>query len=214
VSDRPYDVAHLSQVERFSRSERSRRLGVRGHFGIQAFGINAYQADEAGKPVIDEHDEEYSGHEELYFVAHGAATFRVADAEIDAPQGTFVFVRDPATKRSAVATEPETTVLIVGGKRGQPFTVSGWELAAPGVQQLIAGEHARAVETLTHVHAEHPDEANVLYNLACAESLAGRQEEALRHLARSIELDANFLPYAQTDPDFDPIRDRPDFPKP
>jgi hypothetical protein len=214
VNDRPFEVAHLSQVEAFASPGRGRRLGVRGHFGIRAFGVNAYEVAEAGKAVIGEHDEESSGHEELYFVLQGAATFRVGDAEIEAPLGTFVFVRDPATKRSAVAKEPGTTVLIVGGKRGGPFTVSGWELAAPGVQKLIAGEHGRAVELLTQVHSQHPDEANVLYNLACAESLAGRHDDALRHLSRSIELDASFLPYAQTDPDFDPMREHPRFPRP
>jgi hypothetical protein len=214
VNDKPFEVAHLSQVEAFASPGRGRRLGIRGHLGIRAFGINAYEADEPGMPVIDEHDEGHTGHEELYFVTRGAATFHAGDARIEAPQGTFVFVRDPATKRSAVAKEPGTTVVIIGGKPGEAFTVSGWEHAAPGVQRLIAGDYEAAVEMLTRVDAEHPGEANVLYNLACAESLAARHDDALRHLTRAIELRESFLPYAQSDPDFDPIREHPNFPRP
>ena len=103
---------------------------VRTHFGINAFGVNAYVADEAGVDLVGEHDElgEGSGrHEELYFVANGHATFTVNSDEIDAPSGTFVFVRDIAAKRRAVATEAGTTIIIVGGKPGEAFTPSPWE---------------------------------------------------------------------------------------
>ena len=49
---------------------------VRRHFDIQAFGVNAYTADEAGKRVVEEHREE-GGHEELYVVVSGRAIFMV-----------------------------------------------------------------------------------------------------------------------------------------
>ena len=47
---------------------------VRRHFDIQAFGVNAYTAEEAGQRVVEEHREE-DGHEELYVVVSGRATF-------------------------------------------------------------------------------------------------------------------------------------------
>jgi len=51
------------------------------------------------------------------------------------------------------------------------------------------------------------DEAPMLlYNLACYESLAGRRDDALAHLRRSIELDESFRALAADDRDFDPIR--------
>jgi len=51
------------------------------------------------------------------------------------------------------------------------------------------------------------DEAPMLlYNLACFESLAGRRDDALAHLRRSIELDESFRALAADDRDFDPIR--------
>jgi tetratricopeptide (TPR) repeat protein len=187
---------------------------VRTHFGINAFGVNAYVADEAGVDLVGEHDElgESAGkHEELYFVANGHATFTVNGDEIDAPSGTFVFVRDLAAKRRAVATEAGTTILIVGGKPGEAFTPSQWERNAPALAFFATGEYDKAVEELERLHAETPDDAGVLYNLACAESMSGKSDQAIEHLARSIELDANFGELAKKDSDFDTIRDDPEF---
>jgi hypothetical protein len=103
---------------------------VRIHFGIRSFGTNAYVAHRAGEEVVEEHAEaEESGtrHEELYYVARGRATFRFDGEAVDAPAGTFLHVADPAVRRSAVAEEPETTVLCFGGTPGEAFTVSPWE---------------------------------------------------------------------------------------
>jgi len=188
---------------------------VRTHFGITAFGVNAYVADEAGIEVIGEHDElgERSGnHEELYFVANGHATFTVNGDEIDAPSGTFVFVRDPAAKRKAVAKEVGTTIIIAGGKPGEAFTPSPWERNAPALAYFATGEYDKAVEELEQVHAETPEDAGVLYNLACAESMSGKGDQAVGHLARAIELDASFAELAEKDSDFDAIRDDERFP--
>jgi tetratricopeptide (TPR) repeat protein len=187
---------------------------VRTHFGISAFGVNAYIADEAGIEVVGEHDElgERSGkHEELYFVANGHATFTVNGDEIDAPSGTFVFVRDPAAKRSAVATEAGTTIVIAGGKPGEAFTPSPWERNAPALAYFATGEYDKAVEELEQIHAEAPEDAGVLYNLACAESMSGKSDQAVGHLARAIELDASFGQLAGKDSDFDPIREEPGY---
>jgi hypothetical protein len=52
----------------------------------------------------------------------------------------------------------------------------------------------------------------VLYNLACFESLAGRTDDALAHLALAIEGDPRTREWAQSDSDFDAIRSEPDFP--
>ncbi|HEX2045026.1 MAG TPA: hypothetical protein VHF23_05295 [Gaiellaceae bacterium] len=103
---------------------------VRIHFGIRSFGTNAYVAHGAGDEVIGEHTEtEESGtrHEELYYVAAGRATFTLDGEQVDAPAGTFLHVRDPAVRRSAVAREPGTTVLCFGGTPGEAFAVSPWE---------------------------------------------------------------------------------------
>jgi len=56
------------------------------------------------------------------------ATFTVGGEELDAPTGTFVFVREPTTERVAFATEPDTVVLSLGGWAGKAYVPSDWEI--------------------------------------------------------------------------------------
>ena len=97
---------------------------VRRPLGVTAFGINAYTAMNAGDEVVEEHTEEQLGHEEIYFVHAGHATFTIDGEEVDAPAGTFVFVPDPKSKRHGVATEAGTTVLSFGAAPNEIYTVS------------------------------------------------------------------------------------------
>lgn len=104
---------------------------LRLHFGIGAFGINAWKAREAGQLVIERHTETEDSdtrHQELYFVAGGHARFTVDSETIDAPAGTLVYVPDPESVREATAEKPGTLVLVVGGAPGEAFTPSAWEL--------------------------------------------------------------------------------------
>ena len=178
---------------------------VRAHFGIAAFGINGWRADEPGATVIGEHTELTTGHEELYLVVEGAATFTLDGEEVAAPTGTLIHVADPAVHRKAVATAPNTTVLAVGAKPGEAFRVSDWEQA-----QVLYREkrYDEAVDLLQERLAEFPDQAGLHYNLACFGSLAGAPAETVaQHLARAIELDASFAEAAEKDADFDPVRE-------
>jgi tetratricopeptide (TPR) repeat protein len=205
--------AHISDLT-FTFPNNQSWAMVRTHFDIQSFGVNAYIAEEAGVEVIGEHDElgENAGkHEELYFVSSGHATFTVNGDEIDAPRGTFVFVRDPAAKRKATAVEPGTTIVIVGGKPGEAFTPSPWERTSEGLAHFANKDYEKAAEVYEQLLAETPDNAGFLYNLACAESLLGRKEDALEHLRQSVDANAVFKKNALEDPDFDAIRDDPEF---
>jgi tetratricopeptide (TPR) repeat protein len=184
------------------------------HFGISSFGVNAYTGDKAGGEIIQEHDEvgpRAGRHEELYFVAAGHATFTVAGDEIDAPYGTFVFVRDPAAKRKAIAKEDGTTVLAVGAAPGVAFTPSQGERQVPVLAAFGRKDHELAIEILEELRAETPDDPVVHFNLACAYSLTGKKDQAFDHLRRAIEIDGNFRDNALKDSDLDPIRDDPEF---
>ena len=102
MSDNPnWQVARLEDIER-----RDRDIPVREHLGIHAFGINAFTPGEDGM-LISEHDESGSGQEELYLVLDGNATFEIDGETVDAPAGTFVFVR-PDCRRRATGTEPSS----------------------------------------------------------------------------------------------------------
>jgi tetratricopeptide repeat protein/AraC-like protein len=190
-----------------------RRAAVRQRFDIQAFGANGWRGAEPGDLVIDDHDEEVEGHEELYVVLRGRAIFTLAGDQVDAPPGTLVFV-PPQVRRTAVAAEPDTVVLVLGGEAGRPFSPSGWEeWDALGISELVeAKRYEEAADRYGEALARHSDHPGILFNLACLESLAGRRDEAIAHLERAIERYPRNAEYARTDPDFDPIRDEPRFP--
>ena len=206
-------AAHISEFEIRDVAHHDRRWAqVRRTFGISAFGVNAWTANTADQIVINEHDETGPRpHEELYFVANGHAVFTVNGDEIDAPAGTFVFVRDPAAKRKAVAKEAKTTVLAAGGPRGEAFEPVEWERGAQALRHWETKNWDAAIAELSELHGEFPDDATILYNLACAKSLAGKREDALGDLQQSVQLDGKFAGLAADDSDFDPIRDDPKF---
>jgi tetratricopeptide (TPR) repeat protein len=204
-------AAHISEIE-IGTPEGRRWAQVRATFGIGAFGVNAWTADSPDQIVINEHDETGPRpHEELYFVANGHAVFTINGDEVDAPAGTFVFVRDPAAKRKAVAKEADTTVLAAGGPRGQAFEPVEWERGAQALRHWATKDWEAAIAELSELHGEYPEDATILYNLACAESLAGRREDALGHLRQSVQLDGKFAELAADDSDLDAIRDDPEF---
>ena len=206
-------VRRLEELERFEGEIAT--IPVRIPLGVSSFGINAYAPGAAGQ-VIEEHDELGHGagrHEELYFVARGHATFVLGGEEVDAPAGTLVFVRDPAVRRAATSTSDETIVLVVGGVPSQAFRPSPWEAWLEALPHHVRGDTAKAVEIMRAACELHPENPNVLYNLACMESLSGETDAALEHLARAIAADPRSLEWAQTDADFDPIRDDSRFPR-
>jgi tetratricopeptide (TPR) repeat protein len=201
-------VARIEDVESLRTRHGYDWHSIRHHFDIRAFGVNANVALEPGV-IVEEHDETHvdGGQEELYVVVSGRATFTVAGEEVDAPAGTLVFVRDPAVRRAAVASEAGTTLLCVGGRPGQPFRISTWEYSRRAQARVEAGDRDGAVRIMAEVLAERPHDARTLYDIACFESLAGRRENALEHLRQAFEHDPSLRELAADDPDLDPIRD-------
>jgi mannose-6-phosphate isomerase-like protein (cupin superfamily) len=116
---------------------------VRKTFGVTAFGINAYTAANAGDEVVEEHTEQQLGHEEIYAVISGRATFTVGGEEVDAPAGTLVYLDDVAQKRHAIAREPGTTVLAIGGVPGK-HEISSWEYFFPALEPMRNGDYDAA----------------------------------------------------------------------
>ena len=205
-----YAVAQLNEIEEANDGREPWRP-IRHHLGITAFGVNAWTGHNAGDRIINEHDEdEEDGNEELYVVHRGRAVFELDGDRVDAPAGTLVFAR-PGVKRTAFAEEPETTIIAVGGVAGKAYEPDGWELWAPLRPLYEAGEYAEAADRGRKALEADPPYANLLYNVACCESLAGQKDEALGHLRRAIEISERARDYAKDDSDFDPIRDEPAF---
>jgi mannose-6-phosphate isomerase-like protein (cupin superfamily) len=200
-----FATVHIDAIEPI-RARGQDWLPVRRLLGIQAFGVNAFVVPEAGETVIGEHVEP-DGQEEVYVVLRGHATFRIEEDEVDAPAGTFVFVRDPQSRRRAVAQEAGTTVLVVGGHPGKPFEIGEWEAWLPAYPYYVERDYERAIELGTEALAEHPENATLLYNLACSEALAGRRDEAVGHLRRAVALEPDLREHAVEDDDLAAVRD-------
>jgi quercetin dioxygenase-like cupin family protein len=203
-----YEVAHVDELEEFpvNQGEFVWRP-VRRRFGITAFGANAYTA-RAGQRLIEDHSEQ-DGHEELYAVLRGRATFTLGEEEVDAPAGTLVFVR-PGTRRGAIAAEDGTAVLAVGAQPGVVFEPSSWEGIFAGFSVAEQGEIARARALIAEAVESRPDAWQGHFNAACFEVLYGDKEQGIAHLQRAYELDPERVPDATAkDSDFDAIRDDP-----
>jgi quercetin dioxygenase-like cupin family protein len=205
-------LAHLDELDAIELPDGFTWRPVRRRFGIQAFGVNAYTPGASGQ-VVEEHTEEAYRHEELYVVLRGRVRFTVDDAEHELRAGQVVFLRDPTLRRSAVALTDDAAVLAVGGRPGLAHEVSAWETlfaAAPAIQAEDWDEAIRIHEATL---AERPDDAQLLFNLACMEARGGRRGDAIRHLRRAVELDPDCATAAATDTDFDTIRDDAAFPR-
>lgn len=185
---------------------------VRRTLGIGAFGINAYVAQNAGDDVVENHTESALGHEEVYVVLSGRATFTLGEEVLDAPAGTIVFIRDPEVRRHARAEEDGTSVLAVGGPRGAAYEPSPWEDYFAAERHRTAGDYEAYVAELQDALARRPDHPATLYNLACAEALAGQPDDAIAHLTRAFELKPEWRAQLAGDEDFVTLRERPDWP--
>ena len=201
-----FQVARLDDIER-----RGRDIPVREHLGIHAFGINAYTPREDGT-LINEHDESGSGQEELYIVLDGNATFEVDGETVDAPAGTFVFVR-PEARRKATG---EGTVLALGGTRGEAYQAidwgEGWPFHRESMTAYTEQRYADALEAVRGGLEHSPDNPGFHYNYACFATLAGETgDETFGHLRRSVELFPRFREQARVDDDLAAVRDDPRF---
>ncbi|MBA3427456.1 MAG: AraC family ligand binding domain-containing protein [Actinobacteria bacterium] len=205
-----WQSAHLSDLESLAGPGTLSWQPVRRAFGITGFGVNAYTAAEVGQDVVEEHTEESLGHEELYIVLAGRATFQLDGEELDAPTGTLVFLADPSVRRGAKAAEPGTTVLAIGGEPGR-HDVSAWEWYFAAYAYSGDGEHEQAIAELQAGLEQRPGHPRLLYHLACVEARAGRREPALEHLNLAVMSDPRLREHAAKDDDFESIRDDPRF---
>jgi hypothetical protein len=207
MGDKPrWQVARLDEIER-----RGRAIPVREHFGIQAFGVNAFTPGEDGT-LIGEHDESGPGQEELYIVLEGNATFEIDGDTVDAPAGTLVFV-GPELRRKATG---DGTVVALGATPGEAYQAIDWGEAWPFHSQSMKayGEqhYADAVEAVGAGLEHEPDHPGLHYNYACFATLAGDTgDETFGHLRRAVERLPRFRGQARTDDDFATVRDDPRF---
>ncbi len=93
------------------------------------------------------------------------------------------------------------------------------ELEPENVQVLLAlgwchkrsGRIDLAIESLEAAVAADNDEPLIRYNLACYHSVAGDKRPALAYLEQALALDPNYRLLIDHEPDFEPLRQDPEF---
>ena len=137
------NVAHIDELDRIEMPDGFVWRPVRKHFGIRAFGTNAYTPGASGQ-IVEEHTEGMLGHEEIYLVLRGRVRFTVDGNEHELGPGQLVYVRDPSLRRAGVALTDDAAVLAVGGKPGEAHEVSAWEYTFSASPHLRAGRYDEA----------------------------------------------------------------------
>jgi tetratricopeptide (TPR) repeat protein len=205
----------ISLGDRLAEAEDDRGfVRVRYELDVGAFGVSAAFQKNAGELLIREHDEMNpgaDGHEELYVIVQGSATFTVDGEEIEAPQGTTVFVRDPASKRGATATADNTIVLAVGGRRGEAYRLAPAAAATGFYSAYQEKDYATALAATQGALELYPGNAHLLYNVACMSALLGDRETSLTALEESVTKWEPFKEMAREDDDFTSLRNDPKF---
>jgi mannose-6-phosphate isomerase-like protein (cupin superfamily) len=169
---------------------------LRAAIGARIVGMGAYTAARAGQDVVEPHrDADGMGHEEVYVVVRGRATFTLDGSELDAPAGTVVRV-DPDVHRHAVAAEDGTAVLALGGHPTFQPSSSEWiERARPHIRS--DPERARAI--VEELRAERPDSPGLPIAEALLAVGRGDREAAI------AEVRAEYRETLRADPDLGPL---------
>ena len=173
---------------------------LRSALGGRIVGMGAFTADRAGEELVEAHRESEGGmgHEEIYVVLRGRATFTCGGTAFDAPAGTFVRVQ-PHVHRHAVAAEDGTAVLALGGPPTYEPSSSEWiERARPHIRS--DPERARAI--VDDLRAERPDSPGLPIAEALLAVGRGDRTAATEALSR---VDPRYREALRADPDLGPL---------
>jgi len=217
ATEKGYVLARLDELEPApliapaATDDGRQRFDVRRRFDITSFGIQAFRAP-SEVDVVREHTEigfATGGQEELYIVLNGAATFEVDGETLEAEAGSLVLVQ-PAASRKAVAKEDGTTILVIGGTPGEAYDPAPIE-AGEAMAAYGKGDYETAIAKQLIVVEKRPEDAVAHFNVACFAARAGRADEAIEYLGKSVELNERIKGLIATDDDLDSIREDPRF---
>jgi hypothetical protein len=137
----------------------------------------------------------------------GATVFYTEPTEPDViavPVGAFA---DPSF--------PPPTISVYESRRhpwvGLPAAIERDDVWAALSPLYESGEYAEAADRGRELIEAHPEYAQLMYNVACCESLAGRTGDAIEHLRRAIARAPDLRGLAADDSDLDAIRAEPAF---
>jgi mannose-6-phosphate isomerase-like protein (cupin superfamily) len=176
---------------------------LRAALGARIVGMAAFTADRAGQEVVEGHTEteDGRGHEEVYVVLRGRATFTLDGEDLDAPAGTFVLV-DPAVHRRAVAAEPGTAVLALGGA---PDFVPGSGEWIDRARPYARTDPGRARAILDELRAARPASPGIAILEALLALGQGDEAGARAWLDKALAREPKWRGPLETDPDLGPL---------
>jgi hypothetical protein len=146
------------------------------------------------------------GHEEVYVVLRGRASFELDGQGLDAPASTVVLVSDPSVYRRVVAAEPGTAVLALGGPPTFQPSASEWiERARPHLRS----DPARARRILDELRLARPDSVGVRIGEALFAVAQGDSTAARKELAAVLKEEPNLPVALVQDPDLASLLDEP-----
>ena len=185
--------AHISELT-FKFPNNQSWAMVRTHFDIQSFGVNAYIAEEAGR----------GDRRRARRARRALRRARGALLRVQRPRDVHGQRRRDRRAGRDVRLRPRSGSEAQGDRQGggdddrdrrrrsrarRSRRRLGSELGrARPLREQGLREGGRGLRS--SLLAETPGDAGFLYNLACAESLLGRKEDALEHLRQSVEVDA------------------------
>ncbi len=103
-------------------------------------------------------------------------------------------------------------MLAIGGPRDAAYEPSAWEDYFAAERHRTVGDYDAYLAELQEAHERRPDHPGALYHVACAEALLGRDDDAVEHLRRALELRPGLAEHASVDEDFAALRERDDWP--
>ena len=132
---------------------------VRRALGADIVGMAAFTANRPGEVIVEPHTEvdDGRGQQEIYVVVRGKARFVIDGTEVEAPAATLLRV-DPQVHREAIAIEPGTAVLALGGESTFEPSASEWiERARPHIR----ANPSRAREIIEDLRRELPGDRGI-----------------------------------------------------
>ena len=210
-------TVRIDDIEPTPAATAERWIPLRDELGVQAFGLSAYVGD-TGEVVVPRHQETgggAGGHEEVYVVVRGRATFVIDGQTVAAPAGTCVLA-EPGEVREARAEEAGTIVLAVGAPLGDTYRVAPWEYGSRARRARDLGRIDELDAVVTEGIANYGEHVTMLIGKACVAAQRGRHDEALELLERAAR-DEDFGEWARAEaakePLLDPVRADPRFPR-
>jgi hypothetical protein len=199
-----FTVVHLDEIEPLAwRQSDIEWLPLRAALGATLVGMSAYVAHAIGQGLIEDHIEtrDGRGHEEVYLVLSGRASFVIDEHEIDAASGTLIRV-GADSRRVATAAEPGTVVLALGGPAVFEPAASEWiDRARP----WLTRDPARARKLLDELRRLRPDSAAVPLGEALLAQAGGDPDGAREWLRRGAEMTPAFTAAALSEPTLAPL---------